>query len=107
MTRLLSNGEKAYSHKWQKQRAHFLAKNPLCVYCNDFGRVTEANVVDHKTPHRMDYELFWNQENWQSLCTEHHQSSKQQEEHRGYTAEAGKDGWPIDKDHPANTGRCK
>ena len=33
-----------------------------------------ANVVDHIKPHRGDSALFWNTENWQSLCDKCHNS---------------------------------
>lgn len=36
-----------------------------------------ASVVDHITPHRGDYALFWDQANWQSLCAPHHNGAKQ------------------------------
>jgi 5-methylcytosine-specific restriction protein A len=32
----------------------------------------KASVVDHIRPHRNDPELFWNSENFQSLCVQCH-----------------------------------
>lgn len=29
-------------------------------------------AVDHIIPHKGDPELFWDQDNWQSLCKPHH-----------------------------------
>ena len=34
--------------------------------------VIRATVVDHIKPHRGDQKLFWDQNNWQPLCKEHH-----------------------------------
>jgi 5-methylcytosine-specific restriction protein A len=31
-----------------------------------------ATTVDHIRPHRGDYDLMWDESNWQSLCTWHH-----------------------------------
>lgn len=104
MVSKLSSGERSYNARWQRRRKMFLWCNPLCYYCERAGNVTPATVVDHKEPHRFNAELFWNEDNWQSLCTTHHQSSKQQEEYKGYSSEVGADGWVVDKDHPANTG---
>jgi 5-methylcytosine-specific restriction protein A len=36
------------------------------------GNAREANVVDHVVPHRGNYDLFWDEGNWQSLCEECH-----------------------------------
>ncbi len=67
--------ERGYGGKWQRLRLDFLKKNPLCVYCQREGRVTEAKVVDHIIPHRGDQKLFWNQNNWQALCKSWHTKS--------------------------------
>jgi 5-methylcytosine-specific restriction enzyme A len=42
------------------------------VECLKENRTTAATVVDHKTPHRGNQELFWDENGWQSLCTLHH-----------------------------------
>ncbi|WP_395406288.1 HNH endonuclease signature motif containing protein [Pseudoduganella sp. UC29_106] len=49
-----------------ERRAKWLAKYPLCVACEEQGRTTMANVVDHKIP-------LWkggrdDESNFQSLC---------------------------------------
>jgi 5-methylcytosine-specific restriction endonuclease McrA len=61
--------------------------------------VKAANVVDHIKPHRGDRHLFWDENNLQALCWNHHQSTKQKME-LGYKAVKGydKDGWPIEGD---------
>jgi 5-methylcytosine-specific restriction protein A len=40
--------------------------------CEDEGHVEAATVVDHKIPHSGDYDRFWDEANWQSLCKRHH-----------------------------------
>ncbi len=59
--------QRGYNHRWRKARAYYLSKNPICVRCNGI-----ANVVDHITPHKGDYSLFWDRDNWQPLCTPCH-----------------------------------
>jgi 5-methylcytosine-specific restriction protein A len=63
-----SSSERGYGYRWQKARATWLSRNPLCVACHEAGRVAPAVVVDHKVPHRGDQTLFWDTSNWQSLC---------------------------------------
>lgn len=65
--------QRGYGSRWQKARATYLHKNPLCVECLKEKRVTLATVVDHIIPHRGDQAKFWDSEhNWQSLCARHH-----------------------------------
>jgi 5-methylcytosine-specific restriction endonuclease McrA len=45
--------------------------------CLDAGGTTPATVVDHVVPHRGDQRLFWDERNWQPLCTRHHNRDKQ------------------------------
>jgi hypothetical protein len=70
--------------------------------------VTAATVADHVIPHKGDPTLFWDGE-LQSLCDADpwrcHSSHKQKTERRGYSAEVGSDGFPIDPTHPANQTR--
>lgn len=75
--------ERGYTSTWRKARKRFLALNPLCVICEREGKITEANVVDHIIPHKGDMELFWDEDNWQSLCTRHH-NEKTAREDGGY-----------------------
>lgn len=42
--------------------------------------VPHANVIDHRIPHCGDQMLFWDQANWQTLCSHHHSAAKQHEE---------------------------
>jgi 5-methylcytosine-specific restriction protein A len=92
------------STRWIKGRLLHLAKHPLCEYCKKRGIVKAAKVVDHKTPHRGDEQLFFDESNWQSLCKECHDSVKQAEEHGRLVLGTDADGNPIDVNHPWNTG---
>ena len=67
-----STSEKGYTSKWNKARARFLGKHPLCEHCLKKNIYTKAVVVDHVTPHRGDETLFWNENNWQALCKSCH-----------------------------------
>lgn len=75
-----TSSQRGYGYKWQVARAAHLQRHPLCVYCQNLGRVTAATVVDHSEPHRGNPEIFWDQTRWVSLCTHCHSSVKQKEE---------------------------
>jgi 5-methylcytosine-specific restriction protein A len=75
--------KRLYDYWWQKERKTFLEANPLCVMCRDEGIVTAACIVDHIKPHRGDIKLFRDRSNWQALCKDHHDSTKQRQERRG------------------------
>ncbi len=69
--------QRGYGYKWQKAREGHLSNHPLCVMCQAEGRVKPATVVDHKVAHRGDMKIFWQSENWQSLCKPCHDSHAQ------------------------------
>jgi 5-methylcytosine-specific restriction protein A len=77
-----SSSERGYTWAWTKARRVYLAAHPLCVMCSAAKRVTAANVVDHIIPHEGNQELFWSEENWQSLCRLHHDTTKAEIEGR-------------------------
>ena len=63
--------------RWKQERSDYLVANPRCVGYQA-GLATSvctarATVVDHRIPHRGNYEAFWDRGNWQSLCAPHHQ----------------------------------
>lgn len=64
--------KRGYDRRWREARARYLLDHPLCVECETIGQVTAATVVDHIKPHRGDEVLFWDESNWQPLCTYHH-----------------------------------
>jgi 5-methylcytosine-specific restriction protein A len=66
-----------YNRQWKKERKRWLRRYPNCVLCG--GRAT---VVDHKEPHRGNRALFWNRDNWQSLCKSCHDAKTQSEINR-------------------------
>ncbi|WP_407657456.1 HNH endonuclease [Limnobaculum xujianqingii] len=98
---------KPYGSKWQQARLVYLRDNPLCVMCLDMGRYEPATVVDHIIPHRMKeattedemkvaQRLFWSRKNWQGLCKQHHDSTKQRMEKSGKAIGCSVDGLPLD-----------
>lgn len=86
--------------RWQARRKEQLQREPLCAYCLEMGSLVPATVADHKTPHRGDPELF--EGALQSLCAEHHSSTKQAEESRGHRVGADAEGVPTDPGHHWN-----
>lgn len=75
--------ERGYGSAWQRARAAYLDKYPLCAMCEAEGRVEAATVVDHIKPHEGDKALFWDRDNWQALCKRCHDSDKQRMERGG------------------------
>ena len=62
------------SAKWKRTRSQYLFDHPRCVMCLVSGRQTAANEVDHIIPHCGDVDLFWDEDNYQSLCKSCHSS---------------------------------
>lgn len=76
---------RGYTYQWEQYRKRFLLQHPLCVHCESLGRITAATIVDHIVPHHGNVELFWKQDNHQSLCKCCHDGWKAQQEHQlGY-----------------------
>ena len=92
------------SQRWRKVRRWWLKGHPLCEMCQRQGRITIATVVDHIIPHHGDPTLFWDANNYQSLCAACHNSLKREQELHGYSHAAGVDGVPLDPNHPWNRG---
>lgn len=92
------------SARWKAIRAAQLDAHPLCIMCEQAGRIVTANVCDHITPHRGDETLFYAGP-FQSLCATHHSGSKQREEARGYEIGCDVEGNPIDAGHRWNKGK--
>lgn len=72
-----SSNDRGYGAKWQKARLAYMAAHPLCVCCEANGRVTPTAMVDHAIPHELDWSIFWNSDDWQSLCDDCNQRIKQ------------------------------
>lgn len=97
-----SAARRGYDRRWAAARAYYLREHPLCRYCAELGRTTIATVVDHKIPHKGDLRLFWDRENWQSLCKLCHDTVKQTEERTGRRPGCNVNGQPHDPAHPWN-----
>lgn len=67
-----SSYKRGYNNKWAKARKAYLISHPLCVHCLKKGITKPATDVDHIVPHKGDMKLFWDSNNWQSLCHECH-----------------------------------
>ncbi|TXH50498.1 MAG: HNH endonuclease [Desulfurellales bacterium] len=60
--------ERGYGSRWRTESKKHLRAYPLCVICGKSNRITAAKCVDHIIPHRGSAALFWDVNNWQSLC---------------------------------------
>jgi 5-methylcytosine-specific restriction protein A len=90
-----SSSQRGYDSAWLKARTSYLRSHPLCVMCANHGRVTKAEHVDHRTPHKGDTKRFWDKANWQPLCAEHHNAWKQRVERTGRNIGCDADGYPL------------
>ena len=88
--------------RWRRRSKQFLAAHPLCRMHQEIGRTALAVLVDHIRPHRGDEALFWDEDNWQPLCTTCHNSIKQAEEKGGSVRGCDLDGVPLDRNHHWN-----
>lgn len=84
------------TYKWKKLRDAFIKEHPTCAMCEELGKISLANVVDHINPHRGDEALFFSGP-FQSLCYSHHNSTKQRIEKRGVEIGCDKNGIPLNK----------
>ncbi len=102
MTNRESSSKRGYGSRWQKARAAYLRKHPLCIEHSKLGQVVKATVVDHIKAHRGDMVLFWDSSNWQSLCKHCHDSHKQRLEKSGQILGCDVEGLPTDGNHHWN-----
>lgn len=107
----MNKSPRIYGSRWDRERLIFLRTHPLCVMCHEQGRVTAATVVDHIIPHKLKealnsgnaeaiakaQKLFWSRKNWQGLCKQHHDSTKQRMEKRGVVVGCDENGIPLDR----------
>ena len=69
--------------RWQRLRMVILIRDLFTCQMPGCGKIesnTSLLVCDHKTPHRGDEAMFWNENNLQCLCKACHDSLKQKEE---------------------------
>jgi 5-methylcytosine-specific restriction enzyme A len=59
--------QRGYTYAWRKARQQWLLALPVCVECQRID-VPSKMVVDHIQPHRGCQQLFWDRNNWQTLC---------------------------------------
>ncbi len=79
-----------HTARWQRLRLSILARDGyMCQGCakphllaGRYPSPTSA-VVDHKTPHRGDPDLFWDDDNLHAVCKGWHDVVKQAQEKRG------------------------
>ena len=90
--------------RWRHERALFLSAHPLCAMHLEIGQTQAASVVDHVIPHRGDERLFWDQSNWQPLCSPCHNRHKKRAEHGRATLAFTAEGEPLGKQHHWNQG---
>ena len=89
------------SKRWEWLRLRTFARdNYTCKLCNRF---TPAPQCDHIIPHGGDSDLFYDEQNLQTLCITCH-NRKTAKEHRGKISGCDVCGIPIDNKHPWNTG---
>lgn len=63
---------RGYTNAWDKARLAFLIKHPFCKMHLERQMHEPATEVDHIIPHKGDMRLFWDTDNWQSLCKSCH-----------------------------------
>ncbi len=98
--------------RWDITRQRILKRDlwtcqmPACGCLLTTGRKhPRAAVVDHKTPHNGDPELFWcPDDGLQATCKKCHDRVKQAIEKRGFSDQIGVDGYPVDLRHPFHAG---
>lgn len=82
--------------RWQRVRQAQLEREPLCKWCAEDGRVTEATVCDHVDGHPdgETEEKFWAGP-FQSLCRAHHDGPARRRDNGRPVLRIGADGWPA------------
>lgn len=86
---------------WQSIRTKQLTEHPLCERHLMRGSVVAASTVNHKVPHKGDWQKFISGP-FESLCKACHDGPVQSEERRGYMLGCDSNGRPVDPDHPWN-----
>ena len=89
-----------HTAQWRRLRRVVLNEEPLCRFCQQAGRITPADTVDHIKPHGGDWELFVRRDNLQALCKQCHSAQKQMAEIHGHSQGCDEDGMPLDERHP-------
>ena len=86
--------DRVRGRKLQQRRATHFRLFPLCVKCEETGKVSLATELDHIIP------LFKGgsdePDNWQSLCKEHHRDKTAIDMGHRPRVTVGADGWPVE-----------
>lgn len=82
------------SARWRRLREGQLSLQPLCEWCLESERVTEATEVHHQIPHKGDESVFWNGP-FISTCKPCHSSRGKLEDNGKTVVRFGADGWPL------------
>lgn len=90
-----------YTNRWKAAKAAQLAREPFCRRRIHGNREVWATVVNHRKAHKGDERLFFDPNNWESLCAPCHDGPVQREERRGYDTAVDAGGWPVDPRHPS------
>ena len=76
-----SSASRGYTYEWSKASKRYRQANPLCAICEAKGILKLNNCVDHKIPVTgPDDPLFWDETNWQGLCTSCHSEKTAKED---------------------------
>lgn len=76
-----TSAQRGYGGRWQRLRLMYLRANPLCLHCEEAGRVSAATDVDHIRAKRDGGTDDW--DNLQSLCHACHSRKTAREKRRG------------------------
>jgi len=65
---------RGYDERWRVYSRTYLSRHPRCAdpFARHSSIIKQADVVDHIIPHRGNPQLFWDENNHQSLCTNCH-----------------------------------
>lgn len=79
-----TSASRGYGSRWGKAAKQYRVNNPLCCMCQEKGILKLNNCVDHVVAvSGPDDPLFWDESNWQGLCTPCH-SEKTAKEDSGF-----------------------
>lgn len=92
--------QRGYNSRWRKASKMFLKEHPLCECeeCVKYGRLKTANVVHHIVPHRGNYELFWDDRNWQAMNKRCHDRHTFRETRKGINNKMSWEGYRFDSE---------
>lgn len=62
-----NSNARRYTKRWRRYALAYIARHPLCYYCEIQGLVTATECVDHATPASIGGD-FWDTENHRPSC---------------------------------------